>query len=139
MKNLSLKNKRRIVNHFLLEINEKLKSYSFDLKTISFLSKRSVFKLLKLAHQADEISFDKVKLKETALFLFKVSREKQTKKIVSKIYNNITSNDMELMIDKTSSDFIYISHQYLDNSIHPETSFTNIFKKQYLCLGVLRI
>ena len=139
MKKITLKIKKRIVNDFLTEINKKLKSYKFDLKTISYLSKKTIFKLLKLSYQADGIEFDKIKLKQTSKFLFEVSRNDKTKKTVAKIFDDITSQDMDLLIDKTASDFIAISEQSIDNSIHPKVTFNNITKKQYLLLGVLRI
>ncbi|MCK5807211.1 MAG: hypothetical protein KAG91_02335 [Mycoplasmataceae bacterium] len=139
MKKTNLKIKRKIVNDFLIEINNKLKSYKFDLKTMAHLSKRSIFRLLKLSYQADEIEFDKSKLKQTAIFFFEVSREKQTKKTVSRIFKQITSEDMELVVNKTASDFIAIIEQQQDLAVYPETSFNNISKKQYLLLGVLRI
>ena len=139
MKKISLKIKRKIVDNFLLEINKKLKSYKFDLNTISYLSKRSIFKLLKLSYQADGITFDKSKLKQTSKFLFGLSRQKQSKKVITKTFNDITSQNMDLLINKSASDFIAISEQDMDSSIYPEITFTNIFKKQYLLLEVLRI
>lgn len=139
MKKISLKIKRKIVDNFLLEINKKLKSYKFDLNTISYLSKRSIFKLLKLSYQADGDTFDKLKLKQTSKFLFDISREEKNKKRITKIFNDITSDNMDLLVEKTASDFIAISEQNIDNSIYSKITFKNIFKKQYLLLEVLRI
>ena len=139
MKKISLKIKKKIVDDFLIEINEKLKLYKFDLNTISYLSKRSIFKLLKLTYQADGLEFDKAKLKQTTKLLFEISKEKNSKRSIKKVFNNITSQKMELIINKSASDFIAISEKILDQKIYPKIIFNNIFKKQYLFLGVLRI
>ena len=139
MKKIALKNKKIIVNKFLKELNEKLSLYQFDIETLSFLSARGIYKLLKAANQADGIKFNKKKLKGTSKFLHNILKEEQNKKSIQKAFKEITSTNIELFIDKTASDILKASEEYVLITFEPTNVFQAIENKIYLLLGVLRI
>ena len=139
MKNIALKNKKKIVNNFLDELNQELSFYHVDIDTLSHLSARGIYKLLKAAKKADGINFNKKNLKETSKFLYSILKEKQTKKTIKKAFKQITSNNIELFIDKTASDIIEATKEFIPEEFTPSDIFTIIENKKYLLLGVLRI
>ena len=139
MKNIALRNKKKIVNNFLKELNEKLVLYQFDIDVLSHLSARGIYKLLKAANQADGITFNKKKLKGTSKFLHSLLKEKQNKKSIEKAFKQITSTNIELFIDKTASDILKASEEFKSGEFKATKLFTKIESKKYLLLGVLRI
>ncbi|MCK5946091.1 MAG: hypothetical protein KAG04_02350 [Mycoplasmataceae bacterium] len=139
MKNIALKNKKKIVNDFLKDLNQKLGFYQLDIEVLSYLSARGIYKLLKAAKQADGIQFNKKKLKGTSKFLNNILKEKQDKKSIEKAFKQITTTNIELFIDKTASDILKASEEYRTNEFKPTNVFTKIKNKNYLLLGVLRI
>ena len=139
MKNIALRNKKKIVNNFLKELNEKLSFYQFDIDVLSYLSARGIYKLLKAANKADGIEFNKKKLKGTSKFLYILLKEEQNKKSIERAFKQITSTDIELFIDKTASDILKASDEYRAGEFKATNIFTKIKSKNYLLLGVLRI
>ena len=139
MNNLSLKIKKTVIKKFLKELNKKIKSFYFDLNVLSCLSKRKIYKLLKIAYQVDGIKIDKKELKEYAYILSKINSHKLNKKDVNFLFKQITTTDITKHINKISYDFINIAELLKNNSIFPNKFFNYIHKRIYLFFSVIRV
>lgn len=105
MKKVNFNVKKEIVTQFILKLNKKLGSFYIDITSLGFLSKRKIYKLLKLSFQSEGKDFVKSELNSIALFLSNSDFLSSSKTNIRRVYKELKKTDIYSLIN--SIDDIY--------------------------------
>ncbi|NQZ65638.1 MAG: hypothetical protein HRT99_00280 [Mycoplasmatales bacterium] len=139
MKSLSFAFKKRVVNEFHSLLKDKLLGSYFNLDTLHYLSKRKVYKLLKLSFESEGKKFDKKTLKDIALLLSKVNFNSLSKSDVKNIYKILLKRDIYFLINDMIGNIYFIFFNLIQFREKNETKSSNFILEIFKQMRILII